>query len=53
VETRIDELGERIYRPRTLAVMHGSSYTGPAAALLETLGGFYDELLQARCATQP
>jgi flavorubredoxin len=32
--------------PRTLAVMHGSSFSGAAAPLLETLAGFYDELLQ-------
>jgi flavorubredoxin len=32
--------------PRTLAVMHGSSYSGAAAPLLETLAGFYDGLLQ-------
>jgi flavorubredoxin len=32
--------------PRTLAVMHGSSFSGEAAPLLEALAGFYDELLQ-------
>jgi len=32
--------------PRTLAVMHGSSFSGAAAPLLESLAGFYDELLQ-------
>ncbi|HET8530454.1 MAG TPA: MBL fold metallo-hydrolase [Methylomirabilota bacterium] len=32
--------------PRTLAVMHGSSFSGEAAPLLESLAGFYDELLQ-------
>jgi flavorubredoxin len=32
--------------PRTLAVMHGSSYSGPGAPVLETLAGFYDGLLQ-------
>jgi flavorubredoxin len=32
--------------PRTLAVMHGSSFSGAAAPLLETLAGFYDDLLQ-------
>ena len=31
--------------PRTLAVMHGSSFSGAAAPLLESLAGFYDELL--------
>jgi flavorubredoxin len=32
--------------PRTLAVMHGSSFSGAAAPLLDSLAGFYDELLQ-------
>jgi flavorubredoxin len=32
--------------PRTLAVMHGSSYSGDAAPVLESLAGFYDDLLQ-------
>ena len=32
--------------PRTLAVMHGSSYSGAGAPMLETLAGFYDDLLQ-------
>ena len=32
--------------PRTLAVMHGSSYSGAAAPVLETLAGFYDDLVQ-------
>ncbi len=32
--------------PRTLAVMHGSSYSGAGAPVLETLAGFYDGLLQ-------
>jgi flavorubredoxin len=32
--------------PRTLAVMHGSSFSGAAAPLLESLAGFYDGLLQ-------
>jgi flavorubredoxin len=31
--------------PRTLAVMHGSSYSGAGAPVLETLAGFYDDLL--------
>ena len=26
--------------------MHGSSFSGAAAPVLETLAGFYDELLQ-------
>ncbi len=30
-------------RPRTLAVMHGSSFSGDAAAALHTLAGFYDD----------
>lgn len=33
-------------QPRTLAVMHGSSFAGDGAAVLETLAGFYDDLLQ-------
>jgi hypothetical protein len=32
--------------PRTLAVMHGSSYSGPGAPVLETLADFYDGLVQ-------
>jgi flavorubredoxin len=36
--------------PRTLAVMHGSSLTGDAAAVLESLAGFYDDLLQTGAA---
>ena len=36
--------------PRTLAVMHGSSYSGEAALVLESLAGFYDELLQKGAA---
>jgi flavorubredoxin len=31
--------------PRTLAVMHGSSFTGDAAPLLETLAAFYDKTM--------
>ena len=31
--------------PRTLAVMHGSSYSGNAAPLLDSLATFYDDLL--------
>lgn len=37
-------------RPRTLAVMHGSSFAGEAAPVLETLAQFYDDLLQKRLA---
>src|SRR5262245_61846663 len=33
-------------RPRTLAVMHGSSFSGDGAAVLESLAGFYDDLLR-------
>ena len=29
--------------PRTLAVMHGSSYSGAGAPVLETLAAFYDD----------
>ena len=36
--------------PRTLAVMHGSSYSGDAAPVLETLAGFYDDLLRKGAA---
>jgi flavorubredoxin len=36
--------------PRTLAVMHGSSFSGAAAPLLESLAGFYDELLRKGAA---
>lgn len=32
--------------PRTLAVMHGSSFSGDGAPALESLAGFYDDLLQ-------
>jgi flavorubredoxin len=36
-------------QPRTLAVMHGSSFSGAGAPVLESLAGFYDGLLhQAR-----
>jgi len=31
---------------RTLAVMHGSSFSSAGAPVLETLAGFYDDLLQ-------
>lgn len=33
--------------PATLAIMHGSSYSGDCAAALEALGGFYDRRLAA------
>jgi flavorubredoxin len=32
--------------PRTLAIMHGSSFSGAGAPVLESLAGFYDGLLQ-------
>ena len=32
--------------PRTLAVMHGSSFSGAGAPVLERLADFYDDLLQ-------
>ena len=38
-------------KPRTLAVMHGSSFSGAAAPVLETLAMFYDDRL--RKATTP
>jgi flavorubredoxin len=37
-------------RPRTLAVMHGSSFTGAAAPTLESLAAFYDDMLRERTA---
>jgi flavorubredoxin len=37
--------------PRTLAVMHGSSFAGDAAPVLQTLATFYDDLLQKGIAT--
>lgn len=36
--------------PRSLAVMHGSSFSGAAAPVLESLAGFYDDLLQKGAA---
>jgi flavorubredoxin len=36
--------------PRTLAVMHGSSYVGDGAAVLESLASFYDERLRQTSA---
>jgi flavorubredoxin len=38
--------------PRTLAVMHGSSFSGDAASALEALAGFYDDRLQRGLATR-
>ena len=38
--------------PRTLAVMHGSSFTGASAPMLESLAGFYDDLLHKRTAAR-
>jgi flavorubredoxin len=32
--------------PRRLAVMHGSSYSGPVAPALEALAGYYDDKLR-------
>ena len=37
--------------PRTLAVMHGSSYSGEAAPLLESLASVYDDLLHKGAAS--
>jgi flavorubredoxin len=37
-------------RPRTLAVMHGSSFRGDAAPLLGALAAFYDDLLHEGAA---
>ena len=39
--------------PSTLAVMHGSSFSGTATSMLETLASFYDELLQKATVRQP
>jgi flavorubredoxin len=39
--------------PRTLAVMHGSSFTGAAAPLLERLATFYDGLLHQDGPARP
>ena len=39
--------------PRTLAVMHGSSYSGAAAPALELLADFYDERLRQGAAGKP
>ncbi len=36
--------------PRTLAVMHGSSYSGEAAPVLESLASVYDDLLHKGAA---
>jgi len=36
--------------PRTLAVMHGSSFSGSGAAVLSNLAAFYDGLLDQRSA---
>ncbi|HEU5319339.1 MAG TPA: MBL fold metallo-hydrolase, partial [Methylomirabilota bacterium] len=36
--------------PRTLAVMHGSSFGGDAAPVLGALAQFYDDLLQKGAA---
>jgi len=40
-----------VLEPRALAVMHGSSYSGDAAPVLESLAGFYDDLLQKGAAS--
>lgn len=39
-------------RPRTLAVMHGSSFRGDAGPVLGRLAEFYDDLLQKGTATR-
>jgi flavorubredoxin len=39
-------------RPRTLAVMHGSSFSGDAAPVLESLAKFYDDLMQKGTAAR-
>jgi flavorubredoxin len=39
--------------PRTLAVMHGSSYSGAAGPVLDSLAVFYDDLLRKRWTAGP
>ena len=39
-------------RPRALAVMHGSSFAGDTAPVLESLAGFYDDLLRKGTAAR-
>ncbi len=39
--------------PARLAVMHGSSFSGTATPMLETLASFYDEVLQKATVRQP
>jgi flavorubredoxin len=39
-------------QPRTLAVMHGSSFAGDTAPVLESLAVFYDDLLQKGTAAR-
>ncbi len=39
-------------RPRTLAVMHGSSFAGDAAPVLDSLASFYDDLLDKGAAAR-
>ena len=41
----IDSLAE--LEPRTLALMHGPTYSGDGAGMLRTLGDAYDERLRA------
>jgi hypothetical protein len=38
-------------RPRTLAIMHGSSYVGDGAAALQQLAGAYESAFPALCLT--
>jgi hypothetical protein len=38
--------------PRTLAVMHGSSFAGDAVPVLDALATFYDDLLQRGAAAR-
>jgi flavorubredoxin len=39
-------------KPRVLGVMHGSSFAGDAVPVLESLAGFYDDLLQKGTAAR-
>jgi flavorubredoxin len=38
-------------QPRTLAIMHGSSYTGDGAAVLQELAGAYEQTFPELCKT--
>lgn len=59
METRIAEIAPRVYRlstfvpgvalkPKTLAIMHGSSFNGDCVAALNGLGDFYADRMPAQ-----